>query len=154
MDSAGSTWAGETQREGHVLRLLLRTANLFLRIADRFLARFGLSSVQYDALRLLQDEPGLSQVALSHRLGVNRASVTFLVDRLERAGLAERFPVPGDRRTRALRLTPQGRSRLKKVEAPYRKLVRRWMAASRRHELATLVRVCQQLHESLQEEHG
>ncbi len=139
---------------GGVFRLLLRTTFLFLKTADRFLEGFGLSAVQYDALRTLLDEPELSQVDLSRRLGVNRASITFLVDRLEKAGLVERTPVAGDRRARALRVTAAGRSRLDRVEAPYRRLVRRWLAASPRGDLATLERVCQRLQESLQEEPG
>ena len=38
--------------------------------------------------------------------------MVYLVDDLEKAGLAERLPDPNDRRSRLIRATPSGRERL------------------------------------------
>ena len=60
----------------------------------------------------LSDEPdaGMPIGAVADGL-LNRASdTTRLVDRLERAGLAERFPNPADRRGVLVRATAEGRA--------------------------------------------
>jgi DNA-binding MarR family transcriptional regulator len=57
----------------------------------------------------------LSRRALAERLRCDPSNVTFLVNRLEQHRLVSRAPVPGDRRVKALTLTPAGvqvRSRL------------------------------------------
>ncbi|GAA1920226.1 MarR family winged helix-turn-helix transcriptional regulator [Streptantibioticus ferralitis] len=61
--------------------------------------------------------PGMAELA--GLLGVERASVTGLVDRAERRGLARRVAVPGDRRASRVELTGQGRQ----VEAAFRTTV-------------------------------
>lgn len=58
-----------------------------------------------------QGEPS-SQLALAHRLGVDRTVMTYLIDDLERSGLVERRPDPADRRARLLSATAAGRARL------------------------------------------
>jgi DNA-binding MarR family transcriptional regulator len=45
---------------------------------------------------------------LSGILGVEKAALTGLVDRIERRGFAERKSVPGDRRALRVTLTPAG----------------------------------------------
>jgi DNA-binding MarR family transcriptional regulator len=46
---------------------------------------------------------------LARCCGVEKAALTGLVDRAERRGLAERAPVPGDRRALRVTLTDAGR---------------------------------------------
>lgn len=46
--------------------------------------------------------------------GVRKASVTSLIDGMEREGLAERFSRPGDRRRVFVRLTRKGRTMVRK----------------------------------------
>ena len=98
-------------RNVHVNVLLLANRNL-----DKFEAicrDFGLTHAQYVALFVLclSDEPGdgMPIGAVADGL-LNRASdTTRLVDRLARAGLAERFPNPVDRRGVLVRATDRGR---------------------------------------------
>jgi DNA-binding MarR family transcriptional regulator len=56
-----------------------------------------------------RDEPG-SQAALAARLGIDRTVMTYLLDDLAEAGLVERRPDPGDRRTRLVVATDHGRT--------------------------------------------
>jgi MarR family transcriptional regulator, organic hydroperoxide resistance regulator len=51
--------------------------------------------------------PSMRQMAI--RLHCDPSTVTFLADRLEQLSYVTREPVPGDRRTKALHLTDQGR---------------------------------------------
>jgi DNA-binding MarR family transcriptional regulator len=58
-----------------------------------------------------QDPVG-NQGSLSQQLGIDRTVLTYLVDDLEQVGLVERRPDPGDRRSRLVVATDQGRSLL------------------------------------------
>lgn len=53
-----------------------------------------------------------NQAELAKQLGLDRTVMVYLVDDLERAGLAERLPDPNDRRSRLIRATEAGRTRL------------------------------------------
>ncbi|MCW2906849.1 MAG: transcriptional regulator, MarR family [Actinomycetia bacterium] len=53
-----------------------------------------------------------SQLALAHRLGVDRTVMTYLLDDLEKAGLIERRPDPADRRARRIVVTAGGQDKL------------------------------------------
>lgn len=72
------------------------------------MADFDLTPGQFGTLALIAANPGLSQTALGTALGIDRSSVVPLIDKLERRHLVERAPHPRDRRSHALRLTPDG----------------------------------------------
>jgi DNA-binding MarR family transcriptional regulator len=57
-----------------------------------------------------------TQLALAHRLGIDRTVMTYLLDDLERAGLVERRADPADRRARRIVATPAGRARLTELD--------------------------------------
>jgi MarR family transcriptional regulator, organic hydroperoxide resistance regulator len=69
----------------------------------------GLSIPQFDVLSTLTEQEGLSQSDLATRLYVTKGNVSGLIDRLVDAGLVERRSAPGDRRSNAVYLTPEGR---------------------------------------------
>jgi DNA-binding MarR family transcriptional regulator len=50
----------------------------------------------------------MTQQDLAERLYVTKGNVSGLIDRLVEAGLVERRPIPGDRRSHALYLTAAG----------------------------------------------
>ncbi|WP_346384974.1 MarR family transcriptional regulator [Nocardioides sp.] len=76
------------------------TSNLF---AAR-LAELGLSPAHVGVLRIVGQSPGLSQQALSERLGAVPSRVVKLVDELEARGLVERRRSETDRRNYALHI--------------------------------------------------
>jgi DNA-binding MarR family transcriptional regulator len=92
---------------------------IFLADKPRRLAvmtELGLSFQQSMALmRLRPDEP-LPMSALAGELQCDNSNVTGIVDRLEAAGLAERRPYAGDRRVKAVALTPRGEEVRAEVE--------------------------------------
>jgi MarR family transcriptional regulator, organic hydroperoxide resistance regulator len=69
----------------------------------------GLSIPQFDVLSTLTEQEGLSQSDLATRLYVTKGNVSGLIDRLVDAGFVERRSAPGDRRSNAVFLTPEGR---------------------------------------------
>jgi DNA-binding MarR family transcriptional regulator len=94
------------------IRLCFQTLSLASAI-DRdcaaLLAPHGLSEGRFVLLFLLAAAPdGLAPNALAERAGVSRATVTGLLDGLEREGLIERHADASDRRALRIRLTPKG----------------------------------------------
>jgi DNA-binding MarR family transcriptional regulator len=79
----------------------------------RTLAPIEISPAQYSVLVVIAANPDLSQSDLADRLGIERARLVRVLDRLERRGLTQRLPSRTDRRSHALRLTPEGRKLLK-----------------------------------------
>jgi DNA-binding MarR family transcriptional regulator len=70
--------------------------------------RHDLTPVQAKLLCVLLDGPkGMAELAQC--FGVEKAALTGLMDRAEKRGLAERSPVPGDRRALQVTLTAAGR---------------------------------------------
>jgi DNA-binding MarR family transcriptional regulator len=68
------------------------------------LAELDLSPAQVGVLRIVGQNPGLSQQALSERLGAVPSRVVRLVDELEARGLVERRRSETDRRNYALHI--------------------------------------------------
>ncbi len=87
-----------------LLRLSFLVQGVFARSSDRH----DLTPVQARLLCLLADRPR-GMVELAGLLGVEKAAITGLVDRVERRGLAERTVVPGDRRAWRVAVTEPGR---------------------------------------------
>ena len=86
---------------------LVRLAHLVQGVFAEVAARHGLPSAQARLLCILAPQPrGMAE--LSRILGVEKAALTGLVDRIERRGFAERKTVPGDRRALRVTLTPDG----------------------------------------------
>jgi DNA-binding MarR family transcriptional regulator len=70
--------------------------------------RMGLGVSELAALEHLQGAGELTPTELGRRLSMASGTVTALVDRLERAGYAERRPNPQDRRSSVVRPTAWG----------------------------------------------
>ncbi|MEE1943202.1 MarR family transcriptional regulator [Streptomyces sp. TRM 70361] len=95
---------------GYLLhRIGLRAGSLF----NSALEQHGLRLRHYALLRYLATAEGVRQREISDRLGYDPSAVVGLVDDLQRLGLAERRPDPGDRRNRIVVLTRAGRDLLR-----------------------------------------
>ncbi|MFT3803562.1 MAG: MarR family transcriptional regulator [Burkholderiaceae bacterium] len=128
------------------IRLCFQTLSLAARI-DRdcaaLLAPHGLSEGRFVLLFLLDAAPdGLAPNTLAERAGVTRATVTGLLDGLERESLIERRADADDRRALRIRLTRKG----KRVAGTVFEQHGRWIAglfgnlsATERKRLAALL---------------
>ncbi|MFZ5623535.1 MAG: MarR family winged helix-turn-helix transcriptional regulator [Gemmatimonadota bacterium] len=90
----------------------LRVAGDVLAMSDACLSQVGLSHNRFTILFLLcrADDAGLTPSELADRLGVPRATMTGLLDGLERDGLIQRVRTASDRRSVMIRLTSRGRA--------------------------------------------
>jgi DNA-binding MarR family transcriptional regulator len=96
-----------------LLRVWFRFLRLHQRITGRAAQEFrriGLSLPQFDLLSTLSGREGASQQDIAERLYVTKGNVSGLIDRLAAQGFVERRALPGDRRSYALHLTPEGRA--------------------------------------------
>ena len=118
---------GLQSRPHETLLSIYFTAALLKKRADEFFRDYGTTDVQFNVMMLLHyqsgDQGGLTQVELSRMMLVNRANITSLIDRMEKAALVERTAVPGDRRYYLVRLTDRGRALLRHVEDAYMQMV-------------------------------
>lgn len=87
---------------------VLTTARRIDAACAELLSRHELSEGRLAALLAVSAEPGITPRALGDRLEVTSATVTGLLDRLDRDGLIERQPHATDRRTHTLTTTSAG----------------------------------------------
>jgi DNA-binding MarR family transcriptional regulator len=103
---------------GRMFDFLMRTAPE----RNRALGRRGLTPNDARALSSLDRETGRTMGDLAQHWECDASNATWIVDRLERFGLAERRPVPSDRRARHVVLTAKGervrRELLEEFHAP------------------------------------
>jgi DNA-binding MarR family transcriptional regulator len=78
--------------------------------AKQRLAPHGVTPVQYALLRVLWERDGQTGAELGERLQLDSATITGLLDRLERAELIERRADPGDRRVNRIFATGRARA--------------------------------------------
>jgi len=83
----------------------------------RTLSSIDLRPAQYSVLSVIGANRGLSQADVAQLLGIERARLVRLLDRLEKRGLTQRLASPVDRRSHALQLTPAGQALLKRAKA-------------------------------------
>jgi DNA-binding MarR family transcriptional regulator len=103
--------------DGHLGYFLRRTQVWVFQDFLRRLALIDIRPAQYSVLAVIEANPGLSQSDLADFLGIERARLVRMLDRLEKRGLAQRKQSPHDRRSHALVLTAEGRKTLKRVKA-------------------------------------
>jgi DNA-binding MarR family transcriptional regulator len=111
----GHEAAGDEQVDYTLLEGILRMNRALRQTIASLMRDLDLTEPLADALWQLAAGQALSRRELAERLQCDPSNVTFLVDRLEEKGLAERAADSRDRRVKAVRLTEAGalaRSRL------------------------------------------
>ena len=103
--------------KGHLGYFLRRAQVWVFQDFIRTLAEIDLRPAQYSVLAVIGANPGLSQADVSELLGIERARLVRLLDRLEKRSLVRRLASPHDRRSHALKLTTAGRTMLKRAKA-------------------------------------
>jgi len=70
------------------------------------ISQYNLTHSQFFMLMAVIQFQGLLPSQLAEKTDSDRATITGLIDRLERDGWVERRPVPGDRRALSIHLSP------------------------------------------------
>ncbi len=101
----------------------------------------------FSALLLAHANPGIAQIEIANQLGIDKASVVTLIDRMEDAGWVTRKRSTQDRRRQGIFLTPAGvkacRSLRKEMIDHERKFVSRYTD----QELRVLIALLRRLHD-------
>lgn len=94
----------------------VRTGEAFLALADRRLRAYGLSAGARQVLAVLDGDGGsLSPTTIADRLIITTASMTSLLDTLQRRGLVQRTPDDMDRRRVIVTITAEGRAVIRRL---------------------------------------
>ena len=145
-----------TLLEHEALLNIYYSASCLKKKAGEFLRPFGLTDVQFNLMMLLKyqtdQEDGLSQAQLSNMMLVNRANITSLIDRMEKADLVIRTHAPSDRRTNIVKLTNRGRQLLSEIEPLYTKEVKRIMAVLKQQEQKIVIGMLEKIRGNISEE--
>jgi len=100
-----------------------RMFDFFMRtgvLRGRVLARMGLTPNDARALSALDVPGGRTMRSLADEWGCDASNATWIVDRLEKRGFAERRAIAGDRRVKLVVLTPAGtKARQRVLEGMY-----------------------------------
>lgn len=136
---------------------LLHTSDEVFAVSDRSLANHNISHGRFGVLMLLwrSVQPGAAKLTggdgcsagprtpaeLADAAGVTRATMTGLVDTLERDGLVKREPDPNDRRMMSVRLTARGERFMQDFLPGHFKAIASIMATLTETERKTLVRL-------------
>jgi DNA-binding MarR family transcriptional regulator len=130
--------------ENEIFLALLKAADILNQDAEQFLKSRGLTSTQYNVLRILRGAgpQGLPCRGIGERMVSHDPDMTRLLDRMEKRGLITRERQTDDRRVVLTRITPAGLDLLKGLDQPIRELHKRQfrhMPAARLKILAELL---------------
>ncbi len=132
---------------------LLRTADLVFAEKGRCLSQMNLSQGRFTVLMLLtqgcKGQEAATPASLAEEAGVTRATMTGLIDTLERDGLVAREADPNDRRAVRVRLTESGQSFVEGMLPGYFRRVSAIITPLNEAERKTLVRLLQKIQAGL-----
>src|ERR1700722_5430515 len=100
----------------------------------------------FSLLILTRSNPGIAQIELGTHLGVDKASIVALLDRLERAGLIERRRSTRDRRRQGIFLTEAGSGELEALMGQVRQLERHMGSRFSKPELEQFLGFLQRMY--------
>jgi MarR family transcriptional regulator for hemolysin len=96
--------------------LLSRASHLLSQEFEAALHASGVSPRKHQVLSVAQNAE-LTQTELARIVGLDKTTMMVTLDELERDGLAERRPLPSDRRARVVAITTAGRRALRSADA-------------------------------------
>ncbi len=126
---------------------LMSTARLVRVAFDARLAPLDLNLTQASLLGYVCEFGATTQTDLADHLGIGRAAIGAVIDRLEARGLVERRPNPDDRRVWLVSITDAGRdlaARIAEVDEVLRAELRRGIGREERQALAWVMTRLQQ----------
>jgi MarR family transcriptional regulator, lower aerobic nicotinate degradation pathway regulator len=131
--------------ERELLDGLVQTSFIMMGVLNRLATRNDLSLTQVRLLGILRDrQPKMAELA--DHLGLEKSTLTGLIDRAEQRGIVERLPDRDDARASQIGLTPQGRQLATNAAGEIAKetafLVESFNAADRKRLLQLLQRLC------------
>jgi DNA-binding MarR family transcriptional regulator len=129
----------------------IRTADMLFERIGRLLRPLNVSAAGGLVLGLLRDRGAMSPSELGDRLIVTRATVTGLLDSLERHGFVSRTRNAVDRRGLVVAITPAGLTVLQELRSLIHRHEKVWMSAFSDEDLSAYIDRLHQIQDSLDE---
>ncbi|WP_152396004.1 MarR family winged helix-turn-helix transcriptional regulator [Paenibacillus guangzhouensis] len=153
-----STATSETNRQSASLGLLMMwLGDHILDAMDLDLAPFGITESKLDLLLLLtlhENRERVTPSALADRLGIRRASVTTMLDWLEKRNWVLREPSAGDGRMLHVKITAEGRALIDQVLPIFWAACASFMADLEPEEQRVLEKILLKLNRSMENRLG
>jgi DNA-binding MarR family transcriptional regulator len=128
---------------------ILRTSDLFDNRLGRLFREFGLTSSQYNVLRILRGEGRpLPSLEIAGRMIQVVPAITGLIDRLEKQQLVARQRCDEDRRVVYVRITAKALEVLKRIDKPLERLHAELIGHLSGSELTALSRLLEKARRS------
>jgi DNA-binding MarR family transcriptional regulator len=130
---------------------IVRTADALKRGGELLFRRHGITSAQYNVLRILRGagDGGLHCGAIAERMITAEPDITRLLTRMERLRLLVRQRDTGDRRMVTAIATDRGLRLLDELETPLRELQERQFALLNEVEVEALINGLEKVRESV-----
>jgi MarR family transcriptional regulator for hemolysin len=129
---------------------LVLAARRWRALLDEKLRPIRQSSARMEAMSAIINAPvPSSQIDIAKRLRIEGPTMTRMIDALDKDGLVERRPAPGDRRTKHLALTAKGEAALEEIFAIADPLRERLLHGYPPERIAELTQVFSTLLEKL-----
>ncbi len=127
----------------------IRTADMLFDRIGRLLRPLWVSAAGGLVLGILRDRGPMPPSELSERLIVTRATVTGVLDSLERRGFVRRSANPADRRSLLVEITPEGLRVLTDLRTIVHRNEKAWLSELSDRELRAYIRLLHRIQESL-----
>ncbi len=96
---------------------LYKSGMLFRDLVDfHHVERFGLTAPECGILFVLSTSKAINQLSLGQELGIDKATIVKMIDKLENLNLVKREVDRADRRSRFVSLTTYGKNQLEKIK--------------------------------------
>lgn len=130
---------------------LMRTGSGLLAAFETVLGKYGLSQGRFLVLIVMNRTPHqeINPSSLAEKLGVKRATMTGLLDGLEKDNLIERVSDPRDRRKTGIRLTANGRGLLDELLPDYYRLMAKLTVSLSENERQTMISLLGKVNQNL-----
>lgn len=102
----------------------------------------------FSAMLLANANPGIAQIDIANQLGIDKASVVTLIDRLEQSGWVERRRSTEDRRRQGIFLTPAGAKACRSLKKEMIEHERKFVSRYTEQELRVLISLLRRLHDA------
>ena len=112
-------------------------------VSSAWLEPFGLTGLAFNVLAFLRaaEDRAMSLSAISRSLHTRPATITSLIDSLERNGWVERNAHPRDRRTTLAKLTPKGATLVERASREHHRQISLLMGDIGEPARETLIRL-------------
>lgn len=102
----------------------------------------------FSAMLLANANPGIAQIDIANQLGIDKASVVSLIDRMEHSGWVERRRSSEDRRRQGIFVTPAGAKACRSLKKEMLEHERKFVGRFTEQELRLLISLLRRLHDA------